>query len=516
MLLGLADSCAESSNFDCAINKYYAALKASEKKSDPVLIARAWVGIGSVRIGQNDVPAAREALANAYSSLGEVELASAYNLDGNIHLSVHQWDSAGVAFEKAMALNTKEGNGSGIAANLHNLSMVAAMQGDADKGMAYLQQMLALCDSIGDMHRKCFALRSIGGAYARAQDYEKSFPYFVRAKELAKEIGALRIESIATENASRVAGLMGDYTAAYNYHLAYKILADSLQNQIYNRSIAELETEYKTVQKEKEIQQLERDKALLDENAHQSLIIYIVSIIALVLIGATAYLLVTRRRTQQRLIMERELVELEQKALRLQMNPHFIFNSLNAIQGFIAQKNEDDAKRYLSRFAKLMRLTLDSSREQHVTLAAEKELLELYLSLTALRYDQKFSFEINVDEQLDQEGNGIPPMLIQPFVENAVVHGVAPSEVKSSVVVNIRKTGEHLYCEVVDTGIGREESRKRKLSSSVEHKSAGVDVTKQRLDMINSKFGVNTNFLITDNEPGTIVSFNLPLINLWN
>ncbi len=188
------------------------------------------------------------------------------------------------------------------------------------------------------------------------------------------------------------------------------------------------------------------------------------------------------RTEQERLKMEKNIIELEQKASRLQMNPHFIFNSLNSIQGFIAVNDAFQAKKYLAKFARLMRLILENSREEFIPLSNEIFILENYLELEKLSLNQRFQFEINLAGNIDKEEIEIPPMLIQPFVENAVLHGIRSLKENGYIKLNFSLDDNILICEIEDNGVGRKQASGNKPISK--HKSTGIMVTKKRLEQI--------------------------------
>lgn len=190
---------------------------------------------------------------------------------------------------------------------------------------------------------------------------------------------------------------------------------------------------------------------------------------------------------RQRLEAERNLMELEQKALRLQMNPHFLFNCLNSIKGLIAEKKSEEAKLYLSKFSKLMRVMLDNSREEFVSLDQEMNALQNYVELEKLSMDDKLEFTMHLKESLDRENIGIPPMLIQPFIENAIVHGIAPKTGKGFIKVEFSKADDLIKCSIEDNGVGREESGRLKKESVHSHKSSAIAITQERLNIINKK-----------------------------
>ena len=179
----------------------------------------------------------------------------------------------------------------------------------------------------------------------------------------------------------------------------------------------------------------------------------------------------------------KQLSELEIKALRSQMNPHFIFNSLNAINRYILKNEKAQASAYLTKFAKLIRLILDHSRQSRITLASEVNALELYLLLESLRFQNNFQYTIHVDEAISLQSVQIPPMIIQPFVENAIWHGLLPKGNDCSLVISFKANGQNLVCVVEDNGIGRKRSAELKQQQVISRSSVGMSLTEQRLKL---------------------------------
>ncbi len=183
-------------------------------------------------------------------------------------------------------------------------------------------------------------------------------------------------------------------------------------------------------------------------------------------------------------IAQSQALKFQTSALKAQMNPHFIFNSLNAIQSYIAQGDKAAANRYLSRFSKLIRAALEHSRLTKVLLEDDICSLENYLDLEQLRFQGSFDFTIHVAEEIDVAEVSIPPLLVQPFVENAIVHGLANKDGKGRIEIDYRLENGSLQITVTDNGIGIEESKKRKTGVNASHKSIGLTATKRRLDML--------------------------------
>ncbi len=209
------------------------------------------------------------------------------------------------------------------------------------------------------------------------------------------------------------------------------------------------------------------------------------------LIGLITYLLyrwrlyTVRQRDRIKSDFQQRLNEVEMQALRSQMNPHFLFNSLNSIQHFIIKNQPKEAVDYLNRFSRLVRLILQHSRAKLVTLKEELDALRLYLDLENLRFKNKFSYEIVIDEDINQNDIEIPPMLIQPFVENAIWHGLLHKTEPGKITIKIMQRGEHLTCMVEDDGIGRAASGTIRAKSNQHRKSMGMSITQNRLDIIN-------------------------------
>ncbi len=190
------------------------------------------------------------------------------------------------------------------------------------------------------------------------------------------------------------------------------------------------------------------------------------------------------KTAQELLKMENEVLVLEQKALRLQMNPHFIFNCLNSIQSMIVKKDHKTARYFLSKFSKLMRKTLDNSREQLILLDDEIETLENYLSIEKFCNEDHFEYEITVADNLASDFVQLPPMLIQPFVENAIVHGVAHKKSGGKINIDFSVEGNILSCTITDNGVGRTKAAELNKNRKASHKSTALIVTQERLDYL--------------------------------
>lgn len=253
-------------------------------------------------------------------------------------------------------------------------------------------------------------------------------------------------------------------------------------------------------------------------------------VIALVSSGTFFYILVSWRLQQKfKLKLERsekekqladmrhKTTELEMQALRAQMNPHFIFNCLNAINGFILTNEPETAANYLTKFSRLIRLVLNNSQKRIISLEEELETLGLYLHMERLRFTNSFHYRINCDDTIDALSIFIPPMLLQPFVENAIWHGLLHKEGNGELFINLHRAHDTLHCTITDNGIGRKKAMMLKSKSAEKNKSMGLQITKNRLALLNQDLNGENFFEIQDtqdasgNITGTTVSLKIKI-----
>lgn len=259
---------------------------------------------------------------------------------------------------------------------------------------------------------------------------------------------------------------------------------------------------------EQTIELLKKDQVIQNETITRQKTITTILVIGLVIILLLGFLLLKNSRQRQR---NNQLLVL--KSLRNQMNPHFIFNSLNSVNSFIAKKEEKSANKYLAEFSKLMREVLECSQEDFIPLSKEIEMLKRYLNLEHFRFNSDFDFTFLVDEKIRMDNYQIPPMLLQPFVENAIWHGLRYKEEKGVLEVSFTQEKEYLKIVISDDGIGREHSKTSKTANQKKMKSTGIKNVQNRLEIIKSVFKKELVIEIEDQDKstqkGTIVTLKL-------
>jgi tetratricopeptide (TPR) repeat protein len=271
------------------------------------------------------------------------------------------------------------------------------------------------------------------------------------------------------------------------------------------------------IKKQKDIEELtsvvslgQRDETIARQTVfRQQLVIYgLLGIIAI--IGTTSFFIYKNARASK---IANQLLAL--KSLRSQMNPHFIFNALNSVNHFIATRDERAANQFLSEFSQLMRIVLETSQEDFISLQQEQEILSLYLKLEHYRFRDKFDYEIVLDPVINTENLEIPPMLIQPYLENAVWHGLRYQESKGKLSLHIHLQDQNLVAEIKDNGIGRKRSAELKTENQKKHFSMGLRNIGERLAILNQVY--KTNYKVSIDDPkegtGTEVKIHMPLRN---
>ena len=321
----------------------------------------------------------------------------------------------------------------------------------------------------------------IGNAYAKKKSFTEAIDYLEKSKDDAGKAADIETKKEAVEQLSEIYKNVGDYKKALSNYQEYVSLVDIL----YKKKEQEIEDAVainKTLaEKQNRINSLEKDRALTEsqnklydseqqitvENyKRQRLIIY--SLIGGLLLLLAAIYFMYKSNKQRRLA--NNLLAL--KSLRSQMNPHFIFNALNSVNSFIAQNDERTANRYLTDFSTLMRNVLNNSEEDFIPLTKEIELLELYLKLEHSRFKDKFDYSIEIDENLKISEYQIPPMLLQPYIENAVWHGLRYKKEKGFLkVAFLQKNEESICIAISDNGIGRKKSKELKTAQSARNKN---------------------------------------------
>ena len=348
----------------------------------------------------------------------------------------------------------------------------------------------------------------IGNAYIQKESYNEAIPFLKKSIKDANSKEDLIIEKDATRKLSEVYATVGDYTKALESYQDYVKLVDTLyskkeqeiqQVKRFGKKIANNQNRIRSLEKDKQLSDSKislayKDQQLIQEsNKQQKLIIY--SLIGgFFLMSLLAYFMFRTNKQQK---LANNLLAL--KSMRSQMNPHFIFNALNSVNNFIAVNDERSANRYLSEFSVLMRSVLENSDEDFIPLAKEIELLELYVKLEHNRFKDKFEYVMFVDKKIKKENFSIPPMLLQPYIENAIWHGLRYKKEKGNLDISMRQqTVNTILITVQDDGVGRKKSMEMKTKHQLKQKSKGISTIENRIAILNSMYKDKIDVTVSD------------------
>ena len=449
-------------NFDLAMENYYHALESYEKMNDATGMASCFLGIGNLKYFQGEFDKAIEVFEKSvelYGKAGDKSgISNCYNSLGGIYYAKDSFNIAIRFFTKVLEINKEIDNLRGISSAYTNLANVYMNTGSYELAIENFLRAMKMDEELGDLYnltivqvdlaRLYFEIANMPGK-AVADQTEKlknALEYATKAYKGADEMGVIPLKNNIADMLMKVNKALGKMEDALFFAEVYIATKDSMYQEEKTKAMAEMETKYQTAQKEEEIkkQRLVRNGAILGA--------------MLILILAYAFYRAKRLKQQSRQSrLETEKLQLEQRFLRQQMNPHFIFNSMNSIQGFISSNNTYEAERYLSKFAGLIRLILENSAQSFIPLTEEIKSLQLYLELEQLRFSKKFEFSIQMEEIDEPEYFLVPPMLVQPYVENAIIHGIMHKEGMGHIKVSIKpgQVAKTLLCCIEDDGIGR-------------------------------------------------------------
>ena len=498
----------EQSNYYMALENYRQALQLYQEIGEQVSVSKALNNIGIVYKSQLNYPKALEYLKKAYTiqvALSEQNAAVTLTNIGVINFETGHPKEAIVYYAKAKKLFEKSDNKRGFALLNNYLGDYYKKQNSLTLAADHYQQSLDLYEELQNKFGASLALYNIGKLYYDQKKYSEAMPLAVKSLAYAKEIGVLDQTYHSEKLVSELYESLNNPAAALDHYKNYITARDSITNQEIDKKITllEINSEYK------------KKEALLAEQSKRQTQLTVFSILGILLLIALLLVIYNRMQVKQRLTLQKEVAEYEQKALHLQMNPHFVFNCLSSISSFIVQNGTDSALKYLSKFSKLMRLTLEYSKGALIPIDKEIESLQNYLELEQLRFQNKFEFEIQSSEKVEFN-MGLPPLLIQPFVENAILHGIVPKEESGKITVSFDVDDGQLICTITDNGIGIAESKRIKENSVTAHQSMALEITKKRLEIMKLSTAQSAQIDIdkfenNEGDTGTKVTLRLPI-----
>lgn len=422
---------------------------------------------------------------------------------GRCYLALNQHEKAISFFNQSIQLSDVEGEEMNLAHDFLEMGNHFYSNNRRDEAIKYYRNAIVKGRWVAENH-------------AFFHDQRKNIDFWFTPNQDVPEYYEIEGYKIIIEAHRKISEIMkakGDYRSAYESLYDAELIEKLLTKLYLRREVGELNTRYETNRKDQQIKALSREMELKQTNIALSRYT-IMGLAVLMLFSFIIFMLLIHRRNVK---SEQKSISLQQRLFRSQMNPHFIYNSLSCVQSFIISHEPDMANKYLAHFARLMRNILSSSTKELVTLDDEIATVENYLELQKVRFPDKFDFKIKVDNTLDTSSIAIPPMIAQPFIENAIEHGIKHKETKGLIEISFMQNSGYFTYMITDDGIGRDKAKELLMNENKEHKSMATTITIERLQAINRKRKNKIDLSIMDHKNaagtgcGTSVIFKVPL-----
>jgi tetratricopeptide (TPR) repeat protein len=466
--------------FSQAIDTYFEALRLWELKGDSTGISIAYGSIGLMYYYQKEWNKALEfcfkklPLVNAKGDLWEVS--KTCNTIAEIYNSKAEHDSALLYLRISLALNKEMNFSSGIAASFHNLATTFLLYPETDSAFYYITKAVEIAKQIKDPALVNYYV-TLGNVQKIKGNYSLALKNTLTAYKIGKNQQLPMVISESSALLSDIYNLMNRNDLAYNYLKEYQQMQDSISNDEFLKRVTRLEIQYEYDKKQRAAEFIQMEERLIRDNKIKQQNLYVKGLLILLFLVALISLLYIRHN---QLRAKYARIDLEQRLLRAQMNPHFIFNSLCAVQDFILADKPQKANIFLTKIARLIRNILENSREEFVSLNNEIETLRLYLDVQQLRFETEFEYNITLDASIDPENYSVPPMLTQPCVENSIEHGLLHRKEQGQLSIAYSLSDGLIKLEVTDNGVGRQQA----VAMAAENRkkqSVSTKLTSQRL-----------------------------------
>ena len=386
----------------------------------------------------------------------------------------------------------------------------------------YLNKSLELAKQMSLQQEINVAYQNLAKLEFKRKNYSKAIEYSEKNLEALELMGQAAQKKEGHFQAYKIYEALGDYPKAI-YHLQQEAAyQDSLLNETKIKEIQSLQIKHEVYIKDKELKENELQMALLgsDIEANNKRMVYLSIILVLLLLSAVLLFAGLRNKmksnkelhektiliSEQKDLIGQMNLELEKRMLRAQMNPHFIFNSLSSIQHLISSDDKKGAMTYLTKFSKLLRQVLESSVNANLVLDEEIELLKIYVELESLRFDNSFNYTFEIDENLDIHQYEVPMLLVQPYIENAIIHGLLPKKGPKNLQISFRDQKKYIVCTIEDNGVGFQESSKKNVEKGP---SRGMSITSKRINAL-EKFSNQELVTVENLKEGTKVTILIP------
>jgi tetratricopeptide (TPR) repeat protein len=523
-------------NVGKSIEYYRKSLALNEQLHDEFGIANTLNNLALTYLNQRDTVKSLEyyyrSLAK-YIRIGYQEgIAIAYNNIGRVYHEKGQPEKALEFYNKSFAIHKTLGNKNGMALAYNNIGVLHSRRNDFSKSLEYYQKTRSLYQETNNRKGMALALSNIGHCYYKQKKYDLAVSNTEAALTISRELGYPdEILFAARTLKSIYHDMHNDSKALDMLELAVK-MHDSISKENMRRENIKKQYQYEFESRERELtlkqEAGDQLQQLLFRQKQTNIIVgFALLITALAAIFALLYYKNRLDKEKKQQALELMVKDSEIKALRAQMNPHFIFNSLNSVLELIRLSNKEEALHYLAKLSKLIRAVLESSDKKMILLSDEMDLLRLYVDLENLRFGGHLRYNFSIDDDLDADNIEIPALIIQPFIENAILHGLlnkkeicsdAGEAYEAVLSVHLQRENSFLKCVIEDNGIGMEKADELKQGKNREHRPMGMKMTRERLDLLsrNPCSIVSTDLVDSHGEiAGTRVEITIPITEVY-
>lgn len=483
MWLNVGAALEDKADYEAALAAQLTALRWKELEGDERSTARVLHNLSILYWRQDSTVQALRLLERSLALKRQHDprdLATGLNGMGVLLLEMGRPDSALAVLKESLAFEDSTNGGSDRQIQISNIGLVFEHMGELDSAVTYYTQSLMEAREKNDPSVLIRSLYGLGDVRRAQGRYAESLPLLDSSLALATRMGSLEDMKEAHHSLVLLHERMGHAPAALEHFRAYHDLSDSLMNTTTGAAMEELRLRYDTEKKDRENEELRATAELTALRAERNR--WIAMGIGLLALGVAAVSWTVVQRNRQR-ALQRE-AELEQQALRLQMDPHFLFNALNTVPGLYASGDTLAANDHVGHLSKFLRLVLETSRRRTIPLEQEVELVEHYLRINANRRPGSLTWDLKVMPYVQAERVAIPPMLIQPIVENAIEHGINGTG-KGHIQVLVDRAGSVLHIEVRDNGVGRFAATQRPTRRN--GNSMGMDLVRKRIALFDKE-----------------------------
>jgi tetratricopeptide (TPR) repeat protein len=392
---------------------------------------------------------------------------------GEYYYLVQKYDSAVACYDEMVTRSDEKGNMLDQARSLLRLGLTYRTMGMKEKAISELNSTISIANQFTESKSYFIDRRKVHETWYTP---EQIVPHYI------ERVG-LRLQLEGHRNLYEIYNEYGNAQMALLHLEAYNTAEGKLRELDKRKDVIEINTRYETERKEQQILLLTSENELNSlKLAHSRY--YLIALGGFILLVILLTVLLIRHNRMKGM---QDKTILEQKLLRAQMNPHFLFNTLTNIQSYMLENDPNRASKYLSRFARLMRNIIDNTARESVPLEQEISTIENYLELQMIRYKDKFEYIIETDELIDPESTFIPPMLAQPIIENAIEHGIKHRSEKGMITIRFSLKSNFIHLEVTDNGVGREQSARFEQGKKGNHRPMATSITKKRLKVLGRK-----------------------------